>query len=220
MATARPAALGVLVTAVTLLLTGCGASSPSKRSSSSQSASATRHSASGGGKTSGRDGAVNAGVVAVIQGWSNALRRGDLPAAARYFGTPSVLVNGVDAAGQTLAVEIRTLREAEVANAALPCGAMLVSTSRRGRFVNALFRLTARPGPGGSNCSGGVGETARTDFVIANGKILQWVRAPDDPGDNGSPRTAPTPTAPTPTSPTPTLPSPPSQGPPGGGPAV
>jgi hypothetical protein len=220
MATARPAALGVLVTAVTLLLTGCGASSPSKRSSSSQSASATRHSASGGGKTSGRDGAVNAGVVAVIQGWSNALRRGDLPAAARYFGTPSVLVNGVDAAGQTLAVEIRTLREAEVANAALPCGAMLVSTSRRGRFVNALFRLTARPGPGGSNCAGGVGETARTDFVIANGKILQWVRAPDDPGDNGSPRTAPTPTAPTPTSPTPTLPSPPSQGPPGGGPAV
>jgi hypothetical protein len=220
MATARPAALGVLVTAVTLLLTGCGASSPNKHSSSSQSASATRHSASGGGKTSGRDGAVNAGVVAVIQGWSNALRRGDLPAAARYFGTPSVLVNGVDAAGQPLAVEIRTLREAEVANAALPCGAMLVSTSRRGRFVNALFRLTARPGPGGSNCAGGVGETARTDFVIANGKILQWVRAPNDPGDNGSPRTAPTPTAPTPTSPTPTLPSPPSQGPPGGGPAV
>jgi hypothetical protein len=225
MATARPAASGVLVAAITLLLTGCGSNGSSKHAGSSQSVGVARHSASGGGKTTGSTGAVNAGAVTVIQGWSSALRRGDLSAAARYFATPSLLVNGVDAAGQPLAVEIHTLREAEVANAALPCGAMLVSTSQRGRFVNALFKLTARLGPGGSNCADGVGQTARTDFVIANGKIVQWIRAPDDPGDNGSPRTTPTPTTPTPavptpTSPTPTLPSPPSQGPPSGGPVV
>jgi hypothetical protein len=206
---ARPAALGVLVTTVTLLLTGCGSGDSSKHASSA----AARSSTSGARKTPASPGvAANAGAVAVIQGWSTALRRGDLSTAARYFATPSVLVNGVDAAGRPLAVEIRTLREAEVANAALPCGAMLVSTSRRGRYVNALFRLTGRPGPGGSNCAGGVGETARTDFVIANGKILQWIRAPDDPGDNGSPRTSP--------SPTPTSPTPPQQSPLDGGPAV
>jgi hypothetical protein len=199
MATARSAPLGVLVAAVTLLLAGCGSGGSSKRASSSQSG-----------------GAVPS-AVAVIRGWSTALRRGDVSAAARYFATPSVLVNGVDAAGRPVAVEIRTLRQAEVANAALPCGAMLVSTSQRGGYVNALFRLTGRSGPGGSNCAGGVGETARTDFVIADGKILQWIRAPDDPGDNGSPDTTPaTPTTPlpTPTSPTP------QQSPPGGGPAV
>jgi hypothetical protein len=199
MATARPA---VLAATVTLLLAGCGGGGSDQHAGAS-----SRHTAA----------ATNSSAVAVIRAWSDALRHGNLVAAARYFATPSLLVNGVDSAGHPLALEIRTLREAEFANASLPCGAMLVSTSRRGRYVNALFRLTARTGPGGSSCAGGVGTTARTDFVIANGRIVQWIRAPDDPGDNGSPRTAPTPPAPSVPS-TPTLPPP--QNIPNGGPAV
>jgi hypothetical protein len=208
MAPARPAALGVLVATVGLLC-GCGGGSSRQAAAStthSTAAASSQHSAA----------AANPSAVAVIRGWSDALRQGDLRAAARYFATPSLLVNGTDAGGHPLALEIRSLREAELANASLPCGATLVSTSRRGHFINALFRLSGRPGPGGSNCAGGVGTTARTDFVIAHGRIVQWIRAPDDPGDNGSPRTGPTAPAPTPTPPT----LPPPQTPPNGGPAV
>ena len=37
--------------------------------------------------------------VSVIRGWSDALRRGDLSAAARYFALPSVMIDGTDANG-------------------------------------------------------------------------------------------------------------------------
>jgi hypothetical protein len=223
MAMVRPAALGVLAI-VTLLLTGCGSGGSSKHASATHSSSAASPSPGASGHTGKPAGApANAGAVAVIRGWSTALRQGHLAAAARFFATPSVIVNGTDAAGRPLALPIRTLREAELANASLPCGAKFVSASRRGHYINALFRLTARSGPGGSNCAGGAGQTARTDFVIAHGKIVQWIRAPDEPGDNGGSGTPPTQTAPapgqpTPTSPTPTLPTP--QNPPDGGPAV
>jgi hypothetical protein len=143
-------------------------------------------------------GSVNG--VAVIRAWSDALRRGDVRAAARYFALPSVMVNGSDGAGRTLVIAIGSRAQAEEANAALPCGARLLSAEPRGRYVNALFRLTGRPGLGGTDCGSGAGRTARTNFVIAHGLIVQWIRAPDDPGDNGSPAT---PTPGTPTSPSP-----------------
>ncbi len=60
------------------------------------------------------------------------------------------------------------------------------------RYVNALFRLTDRSGRGGQGgCGSGTGSTARTNFLIENGHIVQWLRAPDEPGDNGSPRRPP-----------------------------
>ena len=126
--------------------------------------------------------------VNVIRAWSDALRHGDVRGAARYFSLPSVMVNGSDAAGEALVITIQTRAQAEAANATLPCGAQLVSAEQRGHFVNALFRLTGRSGPGGTSCAGGVGSTARTNFVIAHGLIVEWLRAPDDPGDNGTPR--------------------------------
>ena len=143
--------------------------------------------------------AARPAAVAVIKAWSDALRRGDVSGAARYFSLPSVMINGTDASGDAVVITIGTAAEAEQANESLPCGARLLSTDQRGRYINALFRLTGRPGPGGSDCGTGVGETARTNFVIINGRILEWFRAPDDPGDNGTP-TVPTPT-PTPSSP-------------------
>ena len=143
-------------------------------------------------------------AVSVIRGWSDALRQGDVRGAAGYFALPSVMVNGIDN-GQALIISINTRAQAEAANATLPCGARFVSADQRGRYVNALFRLTGRPGLGGTTCAGGVGTTARTNFVIADGRIVEWLRAPDDPGDNGTPQ-APQP-VPTPTpAPSPVLP--------------
>jgi hypothetical protein len=140
-----------------------------------------------------------ANAVDVIRAWSDALRSGDVQSAARYFAFPSVMVNGSDAAGDALVITIDDRDQAEVANESLPCGARLISTDQRGRYVNALFRLTGRPGPGGTDCGNGAGTTARTNFVIIHGRIVEWIRAPDDPGDNGSPH-APTEPPPAPPS--------------------
>jgi hypothetical protein len=147
----------------------------------------------------------SAADVAVIRAWSDALRRGNVQAAARYFALPSVMINGTDANGTALVITIGSRSQAQVANASLPCGAQFISADQRGRYVNALFRLTGRPGLGGSDCGSGAGQTARTNFVIAHGLIVEWIRAPDDPGDNrGS--TAPAPaTPPTPPGSTPTV---------------
>ena len=145
-------------------------------------------------------------AVALIRAWSDALRRGDVRGAARYFALPSVMINGTDAGGGAVVITIGTLAEAQAANESLPCGARLLSADQRGRYVNALFRLTGRPGPGGSDCGTGAGQTARTNFVITAGRILEWIRAPDDPGDNGTP-SAPTAPLPTPAPPIPTVPA-------------
>ncbi len=135
---------------------------------------------------------VPAATVNVIRAWSAALRAGHVTAAARYFRIPSVFFTG-----NGPPVELRSFGQVEIANASLPCGARFLSARRQGRYVNALFRLTNRPGPGGEQgCGSGTGQTARTDFLIRDGRIIQWVRAPDEPGDNGTPRTVPQPTAP------------------------
>jgi hypothetical protein len=147
--------------------------------------------------------AARPAAVAVIRAWSDALRRGDVRGAARFFAHPSLMINGTDASGDAVVITIGTTAEAEEANASLPCGAVLLSTDQRGRYVNALFRLTGRPGVGGSTCDTGVGQTARTNFVIVGGRIVEWIRAPDDPGDNGNVPTVPTVPTPTP-SPAPT----------------
>jgi len=146
--------------------------------------------------------AASPASVAVIRGWSDALRHGDVIAAAGYFALPSVMINGFDAAGDALVSPIRTRFQAEAANASLPCGAKFISADQRGQYVNALFLLTNRPGPGGG-CGSGTGETARTNFVISDGRIAQWIRAPDDPGDNRRPAPPPPSTPANPQPPTP-----------------
>jgi hypothetical protein len=101
------------------------------------------------------------------------------------------MINGPDANGNAIVIRIRSRAEAEAANLTLPCGATFISADQRGRYTNALFRLTNRPGPGGG-CGAGSGQTARTNFVISASRIVEWIRAPDDPGDNsGPPQSAP-----------------------------
>jgi hypothetical protein len=157
---------GIALVAVTLAVAGCSGTST------------LRHSSSGSTR---RSGGVPAASVKVIRDWADALRSGHVNAAAAYFAIPSVIYLGSGAP-----VQIRSRAEAKLVNAALPCGAQLVSTHTLGRYVNALFRLTDRPGRGGAGgCGSGVGETARTNFLIKEGRIVEWLRAPDQPGDNG-----------------------------------
>jgi hypothetical protein len=119
----------------------------------------------------------------VIEGWVGALDRGDLDAAASYFALPSVAENG------PLRLRITTHREARAFNATLPCGAHVIRASSAGRFTTATFRLSERPGPG--SCGPGSGGVARTEFVIRDGKIVQWRRVG---AGGGEPRGATGPT--------------------------
>ena len=170
------AKLIALVAALVVAVGGCG------------SASKLLHSVSRAQPTNAYRG-VPSNVVRVIVRWSEALHAGHVAAAARYFAIPSVFFTG---SGPP--IELRSLAQVEAANAALPCGATLLSARALGRYVNALFRLTNRPGPGGTEgCGSGTGETARTNFLIRGGQIVAWLRAPDEPGDNGSPLTPPLP---------------------------
>ncbi len=179
-ATRQPLAV---MTALTVALAGCGGSAK------------LLHSRSGHAATDASAG-VPADSVRVIRGWSDALRDGHVAAAAHYFRIPSVFYSGSGAP-----LYLRSLRQVETINAALPCGAKLLSARVRGRYVNALFRLTNRRGPGGAaGCGSGTGQTARTNFLIRDGRIVEWLRAPDQPGDNGSPRATPSP-RPSPTPP-------------------
>ena len=131
------------------------------------------------------------GQEAVIRGWSDALRTGHVRAAAGYFRVPSEFINGPGDA-----YVIHSLGAAVAINAQLPCGAKLISVKQQRRFVNALFRLTTRTGRGATpgGCGSAVGQTARVDFLIRDGKIVQWVRAPDNSGGGSGAPTVPGPT--------------------------
>jgi hypothetical protein len=188
MARARVSAPLVLM-ATALLAVGCGSGRHTARHTSTAARSRTtarRHAPPPlpvNPVPSHAPRAADGRTVAVIRHWADALRRGDVRGAARYFEIPSVFAPAPDQE-----VTIHSLAEAEAANRALPCGAKLLSVVRvGGQLVQALFRLTGRPGPGGSACNPGAGETARTNFVILSGHIHVWLRAPDEPGDNQAP---------------------------------
>jgi hypothetical protein len=109
--------------------------------------------------------------VAVIRGWSDALRAGHVAEAARFFRVPSEVFDGLN---PRRALPDRA--SVEEFNRGLPCGARLVATERgQGSFVIGTFRLTERPGRG--KCDG-VGNAAATAFLIRGGRIALWLRVP------------------------------------------
>ena len=194
---ARHQGLAATAAGVALAFAGCGGSTPAPRHPTAARPAIPHPLVL---PTPGPTGlAPSPSAVAVIKGWSTALREGRLDAAAAYFATPSAFVNGGSGSAASV-VTIRGRAEARLVNASLPCGATFVSADQRGRYVNALFRLGPRAGLGAGGCSSGSGQTARTNFLISGGKILEWIRAPDDPGDNGggAPAPSPSPTSPTP----------------------
>ena len=103
----------------------------------------------------------------MIEDWVAALNRDDIKGAAGYFAIPSVAENGP-------VFHIRSPAQARAFNASLPCGAHVIRAVSTGRFVTATFRLVERPGPG--ICGSGTGGTAKTSFVISDGKIAEWRR--------------------------------------------
>jgi hypothetical protein len=116
-------------------------------------------------------GGANPDTVQVIKRWADELRAGDVIAASERFAIPSVVQNG------TPALRLTDRREIEAFNRSLPCGAKLTEAFSSGKFTIATFELTERPGFG--ECGDGVGETAKTAFVIRNGLITQWRRVVD-----------------------------------------
>jgi hypothetical protein len=184
-----PLSAPLVLVAAALIAAGCGSGSRASAShtSSTRSRTTTRRQttpvAPSNPVPQRAPRPADARTAAVIRHWADALRRGDVTAAARYFEIPSLFAPGPDQE-----VTIHSRAQAKAVNAALPCGAEVISILRlSGGFVQALFRLTGRPGQGGSACSPGAGETARTNFVIRSGHIRVWVRAPDQPGDNQLP---------------------------------
>ena len=99
------------------------------------------------------------------------MRSGDVSAASDEFSIPTVVQNG------TPALVLRTRDQIEAFNQSLPCGARLTAATASGRFTIATFVLTERPGPG--RCGSGVGEAAKTAFVIQAGHIREWRRVVD-----------------------------------------
>lgn len=150
--------------------------------------------AAGGGRTNGGDGQAQAqtrgggapspAVVAVIRNWSSQLAGGHVAAAATYFATPSLLQVDPSQPGVTL----RTRADVVAANQAFPCGAKLVTSRVVGGYVDALFVLGNRPGGGPGGCGAGTGQTARVAFQIKSGRIVEWLRIPNEPGDSAHDR--------------------------------
>ncbi len=122
--------------------------------------------------------------VRVIEAWSNALRGGDVDAAAGYFAIPSTAENG------PLLTKIGSTEDAIAFNDSLPCGAELISARSEGDLTTATFRLTDRPGGG---CGSGIGGKASTSFDIVDGKIVEWRRIDEGPnsGNGGGTDGAP-----------------------------
>ena len=114
--------------------------------------------------------APSAEAVEVIDGWSTALREGDVEAAADYLELPSIAQNG------TPPLDLETRDDVIAFNEALPCGAELVEAIEHAGFVIATFELTERPG---GDCGEGVGGEAQTAFQIEDGKITEWQRTGD-----------------------------------------
>ena len=126
----------------------------------------------GGGSDSTSTGEIPGGAdpakVQVIDDWASTLSEGDVAGAAAYFAIPSVAENG------PALIHVRDSGDARLFNASLPCGATLVEADPEGEFIVATFRLTERPGPG--TCGAGTGDTAKTAFVVEDGKIKEWRR--------------------------------------------
>jgi len=109
--------------------------------------------------------------VAVIRGWSDALRGGDINRASGYFAVPSLVENG------SPPLELHSVSEVKFFNRTLPCGAKYLRSIAHHGFVIAEFRLTDRTGEGAVRPCSGRGHKADVAFLITHGKIAEWRRA-------------------------------------------
>ena len=180
-----PRLAGVLLVAV-LALAGCGGGGgdePDRRLTltTPKSDEGGAGPESGGGAASpAPSGKVTKAEEAVVRGWTDALRRGDVERAAGYWRAPAIAANG----GQPF--RLVTPRAVRHFNEGLTCGARLESVERDKAYVLATFRLTDRRDRPGA-CAQGVGHLARVLFLLRGGKIAQWIRAADPPDEGTLP---------------------------------
>ena len=121
----------------------------------------------------GGGGSAGLSDEAVVRAWADELRRGDVAAASARFALMAEVSNG------TPVVRLRTRADVRAFNASLPCGARVVGTRRAHGLVIADFVLTERPG---GDCGRGTGGSVSTAFEIRDGRIVRWLRLPDDFG--------------------------------------
>ncbi len=112
------------------------------------------------------------GDARVIRRWSDLLRRGQVDDASALFAVPATVANG------TAPIQLGSPPEVRAFNDSLPCGARLLSTTRRAPYTVGTFELTGRPG---GDCGPGTGEKAATAFRIEHGRIVEWLRVPVPP---------------------------------------
>jgi hypothetical protein len=110
--------------------------------------------------------------VAVIRSWGLDMQRGQVKQASALFALPAVVANN------TPALTMRTRAEIEYFNGTLPCGGRLVDAQPHHGAIIATFVLTDRPGGG---CGSGTGQRAQAAFTLRDGKIVRWIRVPNQP---------------------------------------
>jgi len=125
-------------------------------------------------------GPVTGAEEAVIRGWADALRHGDVERASSYWRPPAIAANG----GEPF--RLVTMRAVRHFNEGLTCGARFESAERQKLYLVVTFRLTSRRDRPGA-CAQGVGHRARTLFPLRDGKIIQWIRAADPPSEGTLP---------------------------------
>src|SRR3954454_18013321 len=103
--------------------------------------------------------------VQVVVDWARAESSGDNEGAASYFAIPSFAQNGFN-------FHIKDIDDARRFNASLPCGAIVEEAVEDGHYIVVTFRLGERANS--NDCGAGAGQTARTAFLIENGKIVEW----------------------------------------------
>jgi hypothetical protein len=111
-------------------------------------------------------------AVKVIARWLRVLQRGEEAKAARFWATGAKFQNA------TPVLTIDTPIEKLAIQKSLPCGARIKEAGGPAPFVVLVFVLTQRRG---GDCGTGVGHTARGAIRVANGRIAEWYRLPDDP---------------------------------------
>jgi hypothetical protein len=113
---------------------------------------------------------VTRAEIAVIRGWAEAVRRGDVEAATSYFAIPATVEN--DQQGTKFVLRAR--KQLRLFNRTLACGAKLTRWQRAPhRFVLATFELTTRRG---AKCDATPGTLAAVAFLIRHRHIEQWLR--------------------------------------------
>ena len=167
---------------VLLALAGCGEDRKQPDRAARTTPKAGEPELAPGGSTSRerpRTGPVTTAERAVVRGWADALRRGDVARATGYWRVPAIAANG----GQPF--RLVTRRAVRHFNEGLTCGARLESVERDNTYLLATFRLTNRRDRPGA-CAQGVGNRARTLFLLRGGRIVQWIRVSDPPSGSSS----------------------------------